>query len=67
MPKLKPRPRKRVGRRLVSCGELSKLTALTKNHLYNLAAKNRIPHFRLGAAIRFDLDAVLRTVRRGPR
>ena len=38
--------------------EIAEVLHLSQREIYKLAATNRIPHFRIGASVRFDAAAV---------
>jgi excisionase family DNA binding protein len=38
--------------------ELAEILHLSQRQIYKLAATNQIPHFRIGASVRFDAAAV---------
>jgi excisionase family DNA binding protein len=38
----------------ITADELSNLLSLSRKHIYKLAKEGRIPHFRIGGAVRFD-------------
>jgi putative molybdopterin biosynthesis protein len=38
--------------------ELAEVLHLSQREIYKLAATNQIPHFRIGASVRFDAAAV---------
>jgi excisionase family DNA binding protein len=42
----------------LKAAELAKLLAVTRQHIYKLAAAGTLPSFRVGAAVRFDPRAV---------
>lgn len=39
--------------------ELAKILSLSEREIYKLAASNQIPHFKIGASVRFDPPAVI--------
>ena len=44
--------------RLVGAAVVADLTGWTKKHIYDLAKRGQIPHYRIGGSIRFDLAKV---------
>ena len=44
--------------RLVTAPELAEALAVTKVHVYRLAARHEIPSVRIGTAVRFDPASV---------
>ena len=38
--------------------ELAEILHLSQREIYKLAATNQIPHFRIGASVRFDAAAI---------
>ncbi len=44
---------------LVTVGLASKATGLNRHYLYRLAARNKVPHYRAGKAVRFCIPEVL--------
>jgi excisionase family DNA binding protein len=43
---------------LVGAAVVAELTGWTKKHIYDLAKRGQIPHYRIGGSIRFDLVKV---------
>jgi len=41
--------------KLVGAAEVAELTGFSGKHIYDLAKRGRIPHYRIGSSIRFDL------------
>jgi excisionase family DNA binding protein len=39
--------------------EIAELLSLSQREIYKLAATNQIPHFKIGASVRFDPSTVL--------
>ena len=52
----------KIGRALTA-EELAKLLSVSKVTVFKLAAKGRIPSFRVGTCVRFDPRAVARWLR----
>ena len=48
---------------LVMVDEASKATGLNRHYLYRLAARNKVPHYRAGKAVRFCIPEVLAWMR----
>jgi excisionase family DNA binding protein len=44
---------------LVDAKELATRLGVSKSHVFELAAKGRLPHVRVGRSIRFDVDKVM--------
>jgi excisionase family DNA binding protein len=42
----------------ITAGELASLLGVSDKMIYRMAATGKIPHFRVGAAIRFDPGAI---------
>ena len=40
--------------KLVGAAEIAELTGFTRKHIYDLAKRSAIPHYRIGGSIRFD-------------
>lgn len=53
--------------RLYSVRQVANLTSFSKSHLYRMVESGAIGHYRLGNAIRIDLDEVLRCTRQDPK
>ena len=57
-------------RPLVDAAEAAKFLRKGRNSVYILAREGKIPHYRVGGSVRFDLDelrAWLEENRRGPK
>lgn len=39
---------------LVGAAEIAEATGFTKKHIYDLAKRGAIPHYRIGSSVRFD-------------
>jgi excisionase family DNA binding protein len=39
--------------------EVAEILSLSEREIYKLAASNRIPHFRIGASVRFDSESLV--------
>jgi excisionase family DNA binding protein len=44
--------------KLVGAAEVAEIIGCTRKHVYDLAQKGRIPHYRIGGLIRFDLQEI---------
>lgn len=49
---------------LVDAGTVAAATKVSKGFIYRGAVAGKIPHYRAGRALRFDLDEVLAWMRR---
>ena len=56
----------KVRAELLSITELSQATKIPVNTLYQLVNRGVLPHYKLGRALRFDLNEVLTHFRREP-
>ena len=45
-------------RKAMTVKEVADILSLSEREIYKLAATNRIPHFRIGASVRFDAAAI---------
>jgi len=54
-------------RRIKTAATLAELLGVNTFTVYRLAERGEIPFFRVGAVLRFDVDAVLAHIARGPR
>jgi excisionase family DNA binding protein len=50
-------------RPLLTCDELARELGLSRSHVFELAAERRIPSYRFGRSLRFDLREVLAATR----
>ena len=56
--------------RLINVAEAAEFLHRSRNGVYILARQGKVPHYRVGNSVRFDLDelkAWLESNRRGPR
>jgi excisionase family DNA binding protein len=44
---------------LVGAAEIAVMTGWTRKHIYDLAKRGQIPHYRVGGSIRFDPTKVM--------
>jgi len=51
--------------RLVKASELSAIIGLSVAYIYDLAARNKLPHYRAGRSVRFDVAEVPAAMRSG--
>ena len=49
----------RAKRSAMTVKELADILSLSQREIYKLAASNQIPHFKIGASVRFDPSRVL--------
>jgi excisionase family DNA binding protein len=54
----------KLSRKLLKAGELAERFNYSKSGIYKLAASGRIPHVKLGTAVRFDFDQVLASLQK---
>lgn len=59
-PDVVTRPRGRPKTRLSTIDELAAFLQVSRSTVYRLIETQQLPHFRVGAVLRFDLPAVLR-------
>jgi excisionase family DNA binding protein len=45
--------------RLVAAAVIAELTGWTRKHIYDLAKRGKIPHYRVGGSVRFDPQKVM--------
>lgn len=51
--------------KLITAEELAKHTGLTEDSIRKMAARGEIPSYKLGVKVRFNLEEVLASTRRG--
>lgn len=44
--------------KLVGAAVIAELTGWSRKHIYDLAKRGRIPHYRIGSSVKFDLNKV---------
>ena len=49
----------KLRRSALTVREVAEILSLSEREIYKLAASNRIPHFRIGASVRFDSESLV--------